>query len=194
MRGFPVQYPNCLNCGKELPSYSGKGQPRKYCGNYKCPIEYREKKSIAEHGVSSMTAYKIRKKNDPSICSVCFQMKTRHKPWCIESRRKVEIKRKEDCDKLRKQMIEAYDSKCECCGESRPEFLTIDHTFGKTAKEKKSRNTGWQMYRDLRRRGFPRDGYRLLCYNCNCSRGHRGYCPHERENSGQLLLQMVPGA
>lgn len=27
--------------------------------------------------------------------------------------------------------------------------------------------------------GYPKDRYRLLCYNCNCAIGARGYCPHK---------------
>jgi hypothetical protein len=30
----------------------------------------------------------------------------------------------------------------------------------------------------LIRHDFP-PGFRLLCFNCNCVRGQRGYCPHE---------------
>jgi hypothetical protein len=32
----------------------------------------------------------------------------------------------------------------------------------------------------LRRDNYP-DGYRVLCANCNFSRGIHGYCPHEHE-------------
>lgn len=27
---------------------------------------------------------------------------------------------------------------------------------------------------------------RRICYNCNLSRGHYGYCPHERENANAV--------
>jgi hypothetical protein len=32
----------------------------------------------------------------------------------------------------------------------------------------------------LKRRGYPQEGYTILCFNCNLSRGFFGYCPHER--------------
>ena len=80
------------------------------------------------------------------------------------------------------ELVKAYGGKCVCCGESRIEFLTIDHVEGGGRKQRKEKKLhGTQFYHWLRARGFPKEGYRLLCYNCNCSRGHLGYCPHDRE-------------
>ncbi len=25
---------------------------------------------------------------------------------------------------------------------------------------------------------YPKNDFRILCWNCNCSRGFSGYCPH----------------
>jgi hypothetical protein len=69
---------------------------------------------------------------------------------------------------------------CPGCGESRFEFLTIDHINGNGNKHRKITGRGSHFYLWLARNNFP-DGFRVLCYNCNCSRGHLGYCPHERE-------------
>jgi hypothetical protein len=27
------------------------------------------------------------------------------------------------------------------------------------------------------------DLYEILCYNCNCSKGKHGYCPHQKEKA-----------
>lgn len=76
----------------------------------------------------------------------------------------------------RNAAIEHYGSKCACCGESRPEFLAIDHINGggnKHHKEIKGMAIGiW-----LKNNGYP-EGFRVLCHNCNQSLGHFGYCPH----------------
>jgi len=89
---------------------------------------------------------------------------------------------------LRQAVLAAYGSCCACCGETRQEFLSVDHTNGdgaKHRKELKSRAMA-HLYRYLRDQGFPKDRFRLLCYNCNMSRGHYGYCPHEHERTTSL--------
>ena len=191
MRGFPVRYPNCLNCGKDLPQYNGKGQPRKYC-NRQCAALNRKKIYKEKYGVSQTTISRRIRKNNPDLCVKCNQPKTRHKLWCEQSKEKARISMLSEIKRLRSQVIDGYGGKCDCCGEYIEEFLTIDHIYGRKEGEKRPGYSGWPLYRRLRQMGFPRDGYRLLCYNCNCSRGHRGYCPHELEDSRQLDLQRIP--
>ena len=77
--------------------------------------------------------------------------------------------------KLRQEILEAYGEKCECCGEDEPQFLSIDHTNNDGAEHRK---TVKNVYLWLRKNGFPRDGFRLLCYNCNFGR-RLGDCPHK---------------
>jgi hypothetical protein len=31
---------------------------------------------------------------------------------------------------------------------------------------------------DLKRQGWPKDGYTVLCLNCNIAKGATGTCPH----------------
>lgn len=72
-----------------------------------------------------------------------------------------------------------YGNKCACCGETRPEFLSIDHIEGGGRQhrlELKEQNK--KFYHWLQQEGYPK-GYRVLCMNCNTSRGFFGYCPHE---------------
>lgn len=78
----------------------------------------------------------------------------------------------------RNRIIEAYGGGCACCGEERYEFLAIDHVNGGGAKERK-RMSSYQVMANVIREGFP-DKYRILCHNCNFSRGIYGYCPHEK--------------
>src|SRR5438270_4552950 len=85
--------------------------------------------------------------------------------------------------RLRQETIEAYGGKCQCCGESQWEFLSIDHINGGGRRHiinVSGDRGGWQFYRWLKRHDYPKEEYRLLCYNCNCARGRFGYCPHER--------------
>lgn len=82
---------------------------------------------------------------------------------------------------LKLETLAAYGGVCTCCGEAHQEFLTIDHIYGR----KKSGHNPWfggaNLYYWLKKRGFPKDDFRILCFNCNCSMGSQGYCPHQRE-------------
>ena len=83
--------------------------------------------------------------------------------------------------KLRAEMIAVFGGGCECCGESEPAFLDLDHANG-DGKQRRAEFGGNNLteMKALQRRGWPRDGYQLLC--CNCHQGrHRngGVCPHK---------------
>ena len=81
----------------------------------------------------------------------------------------------------RRQVLEAYGGKCECCNESIPEFLGIDHINNDGAQHRRESGLhgGGRLYYWLRKNGFPKDRFRLLCHNCNLARGFYGKCPHE---------------
>ncbi len=66
---------------------------------------------------------------------------------------------------------------CACCGETEYFFLTIDHINGGGHRHRLTMPGGGLIFR-LKRDNFP-PGYRILCYNCNCVRGHYPKCPHE---------------
>jgi len=81
---------------------------------------------------------------------------------------------------------------CECCGELHIEFLTIDHINGNGAKHRLK--IGPHINRWLIKNNFP-PGYRVLCFNCNCSLGHCGYCPHgniEKGEGDKIQLNELP--
>jgi hypothetical protein len=82
--------------------------------------------------------------------------------------------------RLKLETIEAYGGQCVCCGEKEPLFLTIDHINGDGKQDRDlGHTTGTGFYRYLRKVGWPKDRYRLLCFNCNTARGFWGVCPHE---------------
>lgn len=83
---------------------------------------------------------------------------------------------------LNERIFARYGTKCACCGESRREFLTIEHKNNDGGKERK-RLKGGQMIKVRLLRGPKRKDIEILCFNCNCSKGFRGYCPHERERA-----------
>ena len=77
------------------------------------------------------------------------------------------------------EVIAAYGGKCACCGETEPLFLTIDHINGDGAERRRQgEGFGGGLYYTLKRLGYPKDAYQLLCFNCNCSKHQFGVCPH----------------
>jgi hypothetical protein len=86
--------------------------------------------------------------------------------------RKVSIK------KARQEVLAHYGNTCRCCGESRYEFLSLDHINNDGAAHRK-KFTG-RIERWIRANGFP-DTFQVLCMNCNFAKGKHGICPHEKE-------------
>lgn len=81
-------------------------------------------------------------------------------------------------DRLRDDAFDHYGKECACCGETLRQFLTIDHTNGDGAEQKKSGIFGGtSIYRWLRKNSYP-EGFRILCFNCNAAMGIYGQCPH----------------
>ena len=79
--------------------------------------------------------------------------------------------------RLKQEILNSYGNICECCGESESRFLTLDH-INRNGKEHRKR-VGSNVYHDLKRRGFPQEGYRTLCMNCNFAIRHGEECPHK---------------
>ncbi len=85
----------------------------------------------------------------------------------------------------RREFLDAYGGRCACCGETEPRFLCLDHVNRDGVRDRAAtggRNTG--IIRRLKKQGWPKDGYRLLCANCNTATAWGRVCPHqEKENS-----------
>lgn len=105
-----------------------------------------------------------------------------HRAWEAKNREKLRVRNQEQRRRIRLEAIAAYGGRCACCGESQTEFLTIDHVYNDGAVERRGdrRLTGTKFYQRLKRLGWPKDRYQLLCFNCNCAKGHFGMCPHQR--------------
>lgn len=74
--------------------------------------------------------------------------------------------------------------KCACCGESKFEFLTLDHIEGRKAWGHGRELRSNRLYLWIVRNNYPK-GFQVLCYNCNCAKGLYGECPHK---SGKTIL------
>lgn len=135
------------------------------------------------------------KGNKGAIRNPCKKCSSGYQTFLM-SRRTPEYRRKvAEGDAVRragrlKAVFDHYGHSCECCGESEPKFMTIDHIEPcgtKNRNEMKQR----QIYFWLIQNNFP-PGFRVLCSNCNHGR-HRngGICPHQM--GSQTIAQASRG-
>lgn len=116
----------------------------------------------------------------------------RNKMFYDKNTEAMRQRRRDYLQKIRKEILSAYGGCCVCCGETEPMFMTIDHIAGYKAAPSGAPRAGQALYQWLRYNGFPKDGFQLLCYNCNCAKGYYGQCPHERlKNNKVVLLQSM---
>lgn len=83
--------------------------------------------------------------------------------------------------RVKKQIFDHYGNRCVCCGETTPQFLTIDHINGDGHKHKREigKSGGISFYKWIIKNNFPKD-LQILCFNCNCGRYvNGGICPHK---------------
>jgi hypothetical protein len=61
--------------------------------------------------------------------------------------------------------------------------MSLDHIGGGGGKHRAAiGRSGLTYLQWLRTNHYP-EGYRVLCFNCNQSIGHRGFCPHDNERT-----------
>lgn len=113
-------------------------------------------------------------------CDKKFRQLRKHQRFCSPKCRTREQGRRKSA-KLKKQLLDIYGSVCQCCGEHRIEFLTLEHTDGTGAEHRRESTHAWGAWIDAIDNPDP-DRFQILCMNCNWARGKYGYCPHEREN------------
>lgn len=100
--------------------------------------------------------------------------------WAKQNPERVKASGHETWLRLRDAMLDAYGRSCACCGESHVEFLTLEHVNRDGSLHRKKVGGGANTYRDLRDRGWPKDGYKVLCMNCNWGMRRGGVCPHQQ--------------
>ena len=81
---------------------------------------------------------------------------------------------------LREEILLAYGGCCSCCGESTVAFLELDHVESDGAEHRREIGRGsHRIYLWVKKNGFPKDRFRLMCANCNQERArNKGVCPH----------------
>lgn len=111
-------------------------------------------------------------------CVVCLAIARRATlAWTLQHPEQVKKHASDYYARRRAEVQTAYGNRCACCGETEPAFLTIDHINNDGHLHRKSRNHNY--YLQVKREGFPKDKYQLLCMNCNCAKAWFGVCPHQ---------------
>lgn len=103
-------------------------------------------------------------------------LRARQREWAKRNPEKIRAKRKRQRERNRLLVLQAYGNKCSCCNEGESIFLTVDHINGREENHPDRNN----LYAYLVRESFPKENYRILCFNCNCGRQvNGGVCPHQ---------------
>lgn len=99
------------------------------------------------------------------------------KEWNRKNPEKVKFMRKRYFDGCRAEALKRYGNKCQCCGESKVEFLAIDHIEGLGNQHRRERRENnlpvW-----LKKNNYPK-GFQVLCHNCNMAKSIYKICPHQ---------------
>ncbi len=128
--------------------------------------------------------FDLRRKVFESVCKKCraqWQKKFRseNKELLNKNVRQYKQQKRLEC-------LEFYSKgtpQCLCCGEKNIEFLTFDHKNNDGNKHRKIIKNGSEIYRWIIRNNFP-PIFDILCFNCNCSKGIYGICPHKKLSTG----------
>lgn len=112
-------------------------------------------------------------------CGMCLS-RTRYHDDPETARAQARDAGKRSRERLRDQMLDAYGGRCACanCPETNSAFLTLDHVERNGGEHRRRVGRG-HVLADLRRQGWPQEGYRLLCWNCNALTRYGDLCPHE---------------
>jgi len=109
-------------------------------------------------------------------CKQCGKEKGEGKIYCKVCTLRFNRNSRDKANRKKQAARAALGDKCVCCGESIPEFLTIDHINGGGRNE----NTTTMYHRIL---SGDHEGLRVLCFNCNCGRELTGgICPHNLQH------------
>lgn len=117
-----------------------------------------------------------RKRKEQGICHCGRESNGRWR--CSECQEKWNAYHRVYYRKLKEEVLAYYGHTCACCGETRYEFLTLDHINEDGAEQRRQAKTrgGVTYFRQVKQT-WP-DDLQVLCWNCNLAKHHHGRCPH----------------
>ena len=163
---------SCFLCSN---AFQAKTSWQKFCSRT-CEQGQLQKVNPARKRASYKRWLENKKKNDPGYFRQLYLRRKENEP---NYRKKASRHGRNFHRKSRLKVLEYYGSRCKCCGESRNEFLCVDHLNGGGSKHRKELRGKSSIFRYIIRNNYPKE-FRVLCHNCNQSLGYYGYCPHKK--------------
>ncbi len=173
----------CMNCNYSKAKYN-------FCPHL---LENKTKNSMCNFCncmLNDENMFPVDMKNSYEICKTCSVALAKYDNNVITDKN---LRDKQGRLKLKQDVFDNYGGICECCGEDEFYFLNIDHILGggSSRKNRTKLSSGNGLYRWLRQNNYPKDNYRILCYNCNCSRGFYGQCYHELNREHNKIITIA---
>lgn len=185
-----MKCPKCNKSGKNVTfrhDYGKNGGSSKYCVNCRRKMgrEYYHKNRKAS--LDKARRYRENNKGKLNRYNRIYYRENKDR-WVEWKRNNAEKFKRININyrlRLKLQTIEAYGGRCSCCGESRHGFLTIEH-INHDGKAHRERVGSKRVYSDLRRRGWPKEGFTLFCWNCQMATRYGDVCPHKEDKDVRL--------
>lgn len=152
---------------------------------YKAEYYQKNKHKWAESIARNPEQVKINKinyvKRNPekrreSILKYDATHKEEFKSYYQSNKEHIQKRVKANAQRHRQNFLEMYGRKCQCCGETNEDFLTIDHINGQKGQPKER---GIDSYRKATVEYRP-DMYRTYCMNCNFATRFGNPCSHKK--------------
>ena len=150
---------------------------RKHCARGLCGACYQQDKRAGTLPTEQAKCHPERPVLARGLCHQCYG-KLRYDEDPEKFRKAARVGQAGRRKRLRDELVAAYGGRCNCprCPEINPAFLTLEHVNGDGKAHRAE--VGSHSYADLRRRGWPQDGFTLLCWNCNAATRFGRTCPH----------------
>ncbi len=175
----------CRDCGVILteenwPIYLREAKDKGRRNNYLC-INCKRKHD-REYAESHKVECRTRANNWYHIHKT--EVRGKRKEYEKWYREQTKEKRREEDEAIKIMALSYYGNRrleCVCCGETKLDFLTIDHINDNGAEERKrlNRRGGIWFYKWLIENNYP-SGYQTYCWNCQWGKRLNGTCPHQK--------------
>ncbi len=186
-------YKRCAECRayhrKVMSDLSARGLCQKCC----CRSPVRSKRSdkycqICLDKTIATSKARAEKRTAGGKCRRCGNDRAKNHQLC----RPCQAAGRDRYQDLRDEVFAAYGGyKCQCCSETEPKFLQIDHVNNDGAEHRRQmKGGGNHLYGWLKKNGYP-VGFQVLCANCNRAKQF-GPCPHQVAKEGYRADQVQP--
>lgn len=167
-----VETITCRVCGEEKPRLKPQQNLCREC--YSAYMREYNRRNSDRVKAQKRDYWNRKRKNDP------------------EWRESERVRQLEYYHRVRREVLNAYGGmKCNCCGETEEQFLTLDHINNDGAahrrellgKSGKVPGVTGSLYGSLKKKGYP-PGFQVLCMNCNFSKFRNGgICIHQAKST-----------